>query len=216
MIVDMNDMDKRYLLDGALLNESDPFSTSAYPPQGNKASVTPADDCFDKETGAYILGCKVGRSENSVDGMVKKDEFVPTDVEDSSTSPLELPDCPPRNPDCKLNPASLSANTTFVSPGLLHNGTRLCTMPNDRMDGLPLVWILTCSLDASIPAPNTLSPPAKATLATTVSRASTPYGTPTNDDLIPPAGPILIPRGPSSWLVSSHPPLHHTLLTMPQ
>jgi hypothetical protein len=76
---------KKYLLGGALLNESDPLSTSAYASQGNKASVTPADDCFDKETGAYILGCKVARAEESVVAVADTDDVAET---------VGLPKCP--------------------------------------------------------------------------------------------------------------------------
>ena len=65
-------MSKReYLPEGALLNESDPWSTSSYPPQCNEASVAPTADCFDEQTGAYILGCKIGRSEVSPDALTE-------------------------------------------------------------------------------------------------------------------------------------------------
>lgn len=60
---------REYRLGGALLNECDPFSTVAYLSQGNKASVTPAGDCFNKQTSAYILGCKIGGSEASAGAL---------------------------------------------------------------------------------------------------------------------------------------------------
>jgi hypothetical protein len=84
-------MNKReYLLAGALLNESDPFSTSAYLSQGNKASVTPAGDCFDASTGAYILGCKIGRSKASADGLAEPNANDVADDVEQGLSTLAL------------------------------------------------------------------------------------------------------------------------------
>ena len=42
------------------------FSTSAYTRRENVASVAPPIECFDKNTGVYILGCKVERSDEDV------------------------------------------------------------------------------------------------------------------------------------------------------
>lgn len=109
--------------DGLLMNESDPFSTSAYPPQGNKASVTPADDCFDKDTGAYVMGCNVERFVNN--------------------NGKGLPRCPAlvgTYKNCTLEPED-----TVDTPSN-HTTVERCWLPEGEDDGQRSTMVLKCPL----------------------------------------------------------------------
>lgn len=137
-------MKKRaYLLGSALLNESDPFCTSAYPSQSNEASVTPAHDCFDEQTGAYILGCKIERSEASADALAEPNfDDVADDIE-QGVYPCPL--ITGQYKHCTLkNAALVDGPETF----------KVCWLHKSITDGQPEILVIVCPpiIDRSVDA----------------------------------------------------------------
>jgi ferredoxin len=92
--------DKRGLFDGAQ-KESKTLTTSTFPSQ-NKASVTPAEECFDKETGAYILDCDTGISKVVVGDLVKRD------VDDAEKGVRRCPPMTGKYHNCTLYPVAVA------------------------------------------------------------------------------------------------------------
>ena len=93
--------DKRGLLDGAQ-KESKTLTTSTFPSQNNKASVTPAAECFDKETGAYILDCETEISKVVVGDLVKRD------VDDAEKGVRRCPPMTGKYHNCTLYPVAVA------------------------------------------------------------------------------------------------------------